>query len=225
MTSTESDSNHCAMSMRCVFAALKPALLGCLRLCGLFACCTLLPTQANADGWTLPEARPGWERFALGFVSGVAGHELGHYLVATAKGYEVHFDGPTLVYSGANLSGADQLQVASAGFQAQWLLAELALRDRDGKESKSPPGDFGAGVVCAHLGITFAYLTFLKNNKQGDVAGMADATGYSHNQIAAALAIPAVLDAWRLFGNQVPGWVSNVSVLTKGAGIVWVWTF
>jgi hypothetical protein len=194
-------------------------------LVGLFACCAFLPLQAKAQGWTFPEARPEWEQFALGFVGGIAGHELGHYLVATAKGYEVHFDGPTLVYSGANLSDADQLQVASAGFQVQWLMTELVLRDPDGRESKLPPGNFGAGVVCAHLGITFAYLTFLKNHKQGDVAGMAEATGLSKNQIAAALAVPAVLDAWRLFGNRVPGWVSNVSLLTKGVGIAWVWTF
>ena len=158
-------------------------------------------------------------------MGGIAGHELGHYLVATSKGYEVHFDGPTLVYSGADLSGADQLQVASAGFQAQWILTELVLRDRDGRESKSPPGNFGAGVVSAHLGITFAYLTFLKNHKQGDVTGMAEASGFSKNQIAATLAVPAVLDAWRLFGNQVPGWVSHVSLLGKGVGIAWVWTF
>ena len=213
------------MSLRCASVPSYLPFLGRICLVGLFACCALLPAPANAQGWTFPEARPEWEKFALGFVGGIAGHELGHYLVATSKGYEVHFDGPTLVYSGADLSGADQLQVASAGFQAQWILTELVLRDRDWRESKSPPGNFGAGVVCAHLGITFAYLTFLKNHKQGDVTGMAEASGFSKNQIAATLAVPAVLDAWRLFGNQVPGWVSHVSLLGKGVGIAWVWTF
>lgn len=211
--------------MRCASIPLKLSLIRSFRLVGLVACCVLLPTQANAQGWTFPEARPDWQGFALGFAGGIAGHELGHYLVASAKGYNVHFDGLALVYSGAELSNTDRLQVASAGFQAQWLLTEVVLRDRDGRESKSPPSDFGAGVVCAHLGITFAYLTFLKNQKQGDITGMAEATGLSKNQIAAAVAVPAVLDAWRLFGNRAPEWVSHVSLLGKGVGIAWVWTY
>ncbi len=92
--------------------------------------------QANAQGWTSPEARPGWERFALGFVGGLGGRELGHYMVASSKGYDVRYDGLTLVYPGADFSDVDRLQVASAGFQAQWFLTELVLRDRDGRESK-----------------------------------------------------------------------------------------
>lgn len=213
------------MNRRRAVVPVKLPSIGSFFLAGLFFCCALLPTQANAQGWTFPEARAEWETFALGFMGGIAGHELGHYLVASAKGYNVRYEGVTLVYSGANLSDADRLQVASAGFQAQWLLTELALRDRDGRESRSPPGNFSAGVVCAHLGLTFAYLTFLKNHKQGDVTGMAEATGLSKNQIAAAVAVPAVLDAWRLFGNRVPEWVSHVSLLGKGVGITWVWTY
>jgi hypothetical protein len=196
-------------------------------------CCFILlpvslvvpPTQASADGWRFPETRPDWGRFGLGFLASLGGHELGHYVVATAKGYDVHFDGVTLDYSGPNMSDADHLQVASAGFQAQWLMTEFALRDSSGRESEVPPGEFGAGVVCAELGVTLAYLTFLKNHNQGDVYGMAEATGLSRNEIALALAIPAILDGWRLFGNRVPKWVPQVSLLTKGIGIAWVWTY
>lgn len=203
----------------------KNPLLKSFCLAGLFIYCVLLSKQADAQGWTFPEALPDWGKFTLGFVGGIAGHELGHYLVATSKGYKVHFDGFVLAYSGAELADADKLQVASAGFQAQWLMTELVLRDRDGRESTSAPGDFGAGVVCSHLGITFAYLTFLKNHKDGDIAGMANATGLSKNLLAAAVAIPAVLDTWRLFGNQVPAWVPHVSLLGKGLGMAWVWTY
>src|SRR6266850_559688 len=145
----------------------------------------LSPMHAYCEGWSFDDARPEWGKFALGVVSGVAGHELGHYLVATAKGYKV----------------------------------------RNAGELKVPPGNFGAGVVCAHLGITLAYVVYLKDQKQGDVVGMAHATGRSNNQIALALAVPGALDAWRLFGEQVPEWVPNLSMLYKGLGIAWAWTY
>jgi hypothetical protein len=186
---------------------------------------TLLPMNAYCEGWSFDDARPEWGKFTLGVVSGIAAHEFGHYLVATSKGYKVSHDGLSIVYPDAQFTPADQMQVASAGFQTQWLLTELVLRDRSGKERKEPPGNFGAGVVCAHLGITLAYLVYLKNNDQGDIAGMAEATGYSRNRIALTLAVPGVLDAWRLFGTQVPTWVPRVSLMGKGLGMAWVWTY
>ena len=186
---------------------------------------TLLSMDAHGEGWSLDHARSEWGRFTLGVASGIVAHELGHYVVATSKGYKVDHDGFSIIYPGATFTDAEQLQIASAGFQTQWLLTELVLRDRNGKEQKEPPGNFGAGVVCAHLGITLAYLLYLKDHKQGDVVAMADATGYSNNQIALALAIPAALYAWRLFGNQVPEWVPQLSLLYKGLGVAWVWTY
>ena len=85
--------------------------------------------------------------FMLGLASGIGAHELGHYVVATSKGYRVGYDGLSIVYPSATFTDADHLQVASAGFQTQWLMAELALRDHNGNEVK--PGNFGAGMVCA----------------------------------------------------------------------------
>jgi len=126
----------------------------------------LPPRDAYCEGWSFDDARPEWGKFALGIVSGVAGHEFGHYLVATSKGYKVGHDGLSIVYPDAKFTRADQLQVASAGFQAQWLLSELALRTVAPGNSR-PPGNFGAGVVCAHLGITLAYAVYLKDQKQG----------------------------------------------------------
>ena len=186
---------------------------------------TLLPINAYCEGWSFDNARSEWGKFALGIASGIGAHEFGHYVVATSKGYKVSHDGLSMIYPGAAFTHADQLQVASAGFQTQWLLTELILRDRNGREMKEPPGSFGAGVVCAHLGITLAYLVYLKDHKQGDVVAMAAATGRSNNQIALALAVPGVLDAWRLFGTQVPKWVPQLSMLGKGLGIAWVWTY
>jgi len=57
------------------------------------------------------------------------------------------------------------------------------------------------------------------------VVGMADATGLSNNQIALALALPGALDAWRLFGNDVPKWVPGLSLAGKGMGMAWIWTY
>lgn len=183
-----------------------------------------LPLNAHSEGWSFDGARPEWGKFALGLVSGIVAHEGGHYVVATSLGYNVSHDGFSVVYPGAAFTRSDHLRVASAGFQTQWLLSEVVLRDRE-QRMKEHPGNFGAGIVCAHLGITLAYLTVLNNNGLGDIAGMADATGRTHNQLALALAIPGALDAWRLFGNEVPEWVPQVSLVSKGIAITRIWTY
>ena len=185
----------------------------------------LLPINSYGAGWSLNDARPELGTFALGLLSGIVAHEAGHYAVATSKGYKVSHDGLSIVYPDAVFRGSDQLKVASAGFQAQWLVTEMVLRDRNGKEIKQPPGSFGAGVVCAHLGITLAYLTVLKNHSQGDIAGMAQATGNTKTQLSLAMAVPGILDAWRLFGNDVPEWVPQVSLVSKGVGIYRIWNY
>lgn len=186
---------------------------------------TFLPANTYGQGWSFDDASPQWGMFVLGLAGGYSAHELGHYVVATSKGYRVGHDGLSITYPSVAFTDADHLQVAAAGFQTQWLMTELALRDRHGKELSESPGSFGAGVVCAHLGITLAYLTVLKNHEQGDVAGIAQATGYSNDRIALALAVPGALDAWRLFGNRVPEWVPQFSLLAKGLGMAWAWSY
>jgi hypothetical protein len=186
---------------------------------------TFMPMQAYGQGWSFDDISTEGEMFALGFASGLGAHELGHYVVATSKGYHVSHDRLSIVYPDATFTDADHLQVASAGFQAQWLMAELALRDHNGNEMKELPSNFRAGVVCADLGITLAYLTILKNQKQGDVVGMAAASKRSNDSIALSLAVPGVLDAWRLFGKGVPGWVPQLSLWGKGLGMAWAWTY
>lgn len=193
--------------------------------CGALILLGLWPVFARSEGWSVDDARADWGSVALGFAAGYAGHELGHVIVARSKGYHVDHDGVSIIYPGAAYSRSDHLQIASAGFQAQWLLAEWALRDSHGKDGEEPLDNFRAGVVCAHLGISLAYLVYLKDQSQGDIVAMSGVTGYSNDQIAAAVAVPAALDAWRLFGHQVPEWVPNLSVAGKGIGIAWAWTY
>jgi len=182
-------------------------------------------SAARAEGWAIDNSADRWGSFAFGFASGIVAHEMGHMFIATTKGYNVSHDGLSLTYPGAHFTRAGQLQLASAGFQTQWALSELVLRDQNGNEHKRPPSDFGAGVVSSYLGVSLAYLTFLENQQTGDVYGMSNATGLSRDRIALMLAIPAVLDTWRLFGDDVPPWVPAMSVISKGMAAAWIWTY
>lgn len=182
-----------------------------------------LPTGAQGEGWSLREAD--WMDMSLGVVSGIVAHEVGHFVVAKTKGYRVSHEGLSIIYPGTHFTRSGQLQLASAGFQTQWVLSELVLRDKNGRENTRPPSDFGAGVVISYIGVSAAYLTFLKNQITGDIYGMSQASGLSHDRLALMMAVPAVLDAWRLFGDDVPEWVPAVSVMSKGVGVAWIWTY
>ena len=157
---------------------------------------------------------------ATGAIGMIVGHEIGHFAVAESMNIKAEFDGVTVVYPNSNLTPRQHLRVASAGFQSQWLLSELAFHylDKPNAEQHS----VATGAVLAHIAITTAYLTFLKNNKDGDVVGMATALGKSRSNVALTLALPALLDTWRLFGEP-PDWVPHLSRIGKGSGVVWVW--
>jgi hypothetical protein len=182
-----------------------------------------LPACAWGQGWSLREAD--WGSVTLGIVSGIAAHEAGHLVVAKSKGYRVGHEGLSITYPGTDYTRSGQLQLASAGYQTQWVLSELALRDDSWQERKTPPGDFGAGVVCSSIGVSLAYLTVLKHQYNGDVYGISRASGMSHDRAALMMAIPAALDTWRLFGDDVPEWVPNLSVMGKGLAMAWIWTY
>ena len=160
------------------------------------------------------------DSFLEGFVSGVAFHEMGHIIVASELGYPIEHTGVSITYGSKPLSAHDQERIASAGFQAQWIASELAFAAR--KKSNSM---YAAGVISAHLAISAAYLTFLKNQELGDSVGYSHATGMPINQVVWRAAIPALLDSWRLFGNDVPNWVPVLSVVSKGVGIAAIWTY
>ena len=183
----------------------------------------LIPTSVEA--WSLRQIGDKTGAFLLGFTTGYLVHEAGHVIVAKSKGYNVKLDGLTIIYPDALMSNSDQLQVASAGFQAQWLTTEAAFYYRSKKELSPTSDNFTAGLISSHLAITAAYLTVLRDHTEGDTYSMAEATDLSTGQIAALLTVPAVLDTWRLFGEDVPKWVPALSVGFKGAGFIAVWTY
>ncbi len=178
-----------------------------------------------ADAWELGRFKNNSGAFLAGFFSAYAAHELGHFLVADAFGFDAEFDGVTIVYPGAIMTEAEQLQVSSAGFQVQWLVSEVALRYRKDTKLTHFGDSYNAGLVGAHLAITAAYMTLLLNHENGDLQGMSEASGISNDKLAVLVAIPAVLDAWRLFDNEVPDWVPTMSAGSKGIGFTWIWRY
>ncbi len=185
----------------------------------------ILISPNPASAWSLNQSRDNTGVFLLGLAGGYLAHEAGHILIAKSKGYRVELDGPTLTYPGAQLSDAERLQISSAGFQAQWLATEAAFFYRNKKRMTAAGDNFSAGVICSQLLISAAYLTVLNDHPDGDLHGISEATDLTTIQLAALIAIPAVLDAWRLFGRDVPKWVPLLSVSSKGAGLAAVWTF
>ena len=104
----------------------------------------------------------------LGGVGVLLGHELGHWVLSQGK--HIECDGVAIVYSQSGLTLREKLRVASAGFQLQWVLSELAF-DQLQKPSMGRLRDFSAGVILGHLTITGAYLTLLKGDAYGDRRG------------------------------------------------------
>jgi hypothetical protein len=167
-----------------------------------------------------------WGAFVAGGFSTLVIHELGHMAVARYHDTNFEYDGVTIVYPDADLTESEQLRIASAGFQFQWIASEIAfgVLSRD-KQLTPRSKSFTRGIVAGQIVITLAYMTFLKNHPDGDIQGMSDATGLSNDKLALLVAIPAALDSWRLIAKNVPGWVPKLSIAYKGIGIVAIWTF
>lgn len=185
----------------------------------------IIAGPAAADSWEFSRLKKNSGAFLAGFFSGYAAHEMGHIIVAESFGFDYKFEGVTIVYPGAIMTDAEHLQVSSAGFQTQWLVSEAALRYREQRKLTDFGDSYNAGLIGAHLVITAAYLTVLRNHRDGDLQGMSQATGVSNDKLAVLVAIPAVLDAWRLFGNNVPDWVPLFSVGAKGISISMIWRY
>lgn len=191
----------------------------------LALCLVLSGVPAGAASWSPSTLRQDWGPFLLGFAGGIAAHELGHVVVAKARGYSLDHDGLSITYPDADFSRSGRLQTASAGLQAQWLVTEAVFAHQRLRHPDQPPGPLAAGLVSAHLAISAAYLAVLKDHDQGDVVGMAEATGLSTDQLALLALVPAVLDGWRLVGDQVPAWVPALSIGFKGAALTAIWTY
>ena len=184
----------------------------------LFLLLTLSPPHVPADFFGTLTG--GW--ISVGALGMLLTHEAGHMAVAAVTGINANIDDLTVVYPGENLTPRHQLRVASAGFQTQWLLSEVAFGYlHDAGISKR---SLATGAVITHLGISAAYLTFLKDHEDGDVMGIANALGRDRDEVAVLVAIPALLDTWRLLGNP-PRWVPSLSAASKGLMAAWVWNW
>lgn len=190
---------------------------------GWLAALCLCAAPAWADNWSWRDAD--WGEVMLGAFSGIVAHETGHLVVAKSKGYPVGHDGLSITYPGAVYTGPGQFQLASAGYQVQWMWSEAVLRDEHWHERAGPPTDFGAGVVLSSAAVSLAYLTVLKEQYNGDVYGMSNATGLSHDRIALLMAIPAAVDTWRMMGSDVPSWVPRLGLAGKLVRMTWIWTY
>ena len=162
----------------------------------------------------------GW--ISVGALGMLLTHEAGHMAVAAVTGINANIDDLTVVYPGENLTPHHQLRVASAGFQTQWLLSEVAFGYLHNAEISKR--SLATGAVITHLGISAAYLTFLKDHEDGEVMGIANALERDKDEVAALVAIPALLDTWRLLGNP-PTWVPSLSTASKGLMAAWVWNW
>ncbi len=160
-----------------------------------------------------------------GAASTIVLHELGHFAVAELESVQAEFDGTSITYPNQDLSNRQRLRLSSAGYQSQWLASEFAFHQLDHTDLSNRSKAFHTGMVLGHLGISLAYLTVLKGHENGDSLGTASASSWSEDQVLLALAIPAVLDSWRLFGNHPPKWLPMVSKGSKAIGIAAVWSF
>jgi hypothetical protein len=145
--------------------------------------------------------------------------------LAENKGDFVERGGPPLVYPALREETTNQLQIASAGFQGQWIVSKAALCYREHHHLSDHGNNFTAGVVAFHLAATAAYTTVLKNHKKGGMVGTARATGLSTDQVALLAVIPSLLDGWRLFAKGPPAWVPALSAGVKGVGILAIWQY
>ena len=85
-------------------------------------------------------------------------NELGHLVLSQTK--DIEFDGVAIVYSQSVLTPQEKLRVASAGFQVQWLLSELAF-DQLQKPSTGRSRDLAAGPyldILRSQGLTSLFL-------------------------------------------------------------------
>lgn len=190
-----------------------------IRLVAVLCLLLCLPGMALAEQEHISPIPNSYGSFLAGVLSGIALHELGHVTVATAHGYDIHHDGPSITYSPPFRSNSDRLRISTAGFQTQWLVTEGAFYFRD----KAP--DFTGGLIAAHIGITAVYLFGLKNNSESDITSASIATGLSRTNVMLLALPPAILDGWRYLGSDPPSWLAPVSIGYKAGMITAIWVY
>jgi len=167
-----------------------------------------------------------WKSFIGGALTTLAVHEASHIVAANSYGADVDVDGLSLVYPGFEPTPRQQMRIASAGFQGQWLASELAfsMLSSDTVKNNKPKEQFYSGIVAGHIAISTAYI-LLKEDARSDIYAMSNVSGLSRNEVLALLLIPAGIDAARLWMDDAPAWLQTVSITSKGLGIAAVWNF
>lgn len=196
-----------------------------IRLLQALALLLSLLNSANAGQFVANQIKENWGITLAGAATTIAIHELGHFMVAGLEDVDASFDGVTVTYRNTENTDRQNLRLSSAGYQFQWLASEYAFSQLDRPQLSARARAWNSGMVLGHIGITIAYLSFLKDHEDGDAVGSSIAAGMSTDQLVGLLAIPAVLDSWRLFGKHSPHWASWASRGFKTIGISAVWTF
>ena len=206
--------------MKSLFLKYAPKLAFIACLSALIA-----PVSAHAQLVNFEQIKSNWGYVLGGAATTIAVHELGHFVVAEHEGADAYFDNITVKYRNTDGTDRQGLRLSSAGYQTQWLVSELGFYQLNQQAISDNKRAWNAGLIIGHLGITAAYLSFLKNHEDGDAGGVARATDNSTDKIVALLAIPALLDSWRLFGKHAPKWASWTSQGFKAVGISAIWQF
>jgi hypothetical protein len=97
--------------------------------------------------------------------------------LAKNKGDFVERGGPSPVYPTLREGTTDQLQIADAVFQAQWLVCGPALCYRENHRFSDRENNFSVGRVGFHLTATAAYTTFPKDHKKEVTTGACSPNG------------------------------------------------
>jgi len=160
-----------------------------------------------------------WE----GAVGALLVHELGHVFVGHAYGAHPQLNRGSIVYPYASFSATQSVRVSSAGFQAQWLLSELAFADVTSEHPTHP--HLAQGAIAMHLAISTAYLIRLKDMPTSDLYALSQTTQQSRNSLAWWVSMPAILDAYRLWARDVPAWLPYLSMGMKATEISYIWRY
>ncbi len=150
-------------------------------------------------------------------------HELGHVLTGSAYGGNPQLNRGSIVYPHAYFSPRQSVRVSSAGFQMQWLLSEMAFADLN--EPQSEQHRRAQGVIAMHIAISAAYLMTLKDMPTSDIYALSQTTHRSRNALAWWVAVPALLDTYRLLASDVPAWVPYLSIGMKTAEASYIWLY
>ena len=185
--------------------------------------CCLLPCMAQAEDGVGNDAMWQYRNFWAGAAGALLVHELGHVLIGRAYGVHPQLNRGSIVYPYSQFSAAQSVRVSSAGFQAQWLLSELAFSDVTSIHPTHP--HLAQGAISMHLAISAAYLIRLKDMPTSDLYALSQTTQQSRNSLAWWISIPAILDAYRLWASDVPAWLPYLSMGVKAAEITYIWRY